>query len=220
MPTNSMHDPQYARRVWNAFRARRPPGRFPPKGPPAPDATQETHRLKDELADMFLGAASRRGGSAPRIRPPDQKGAIPDMIKLNAGISRKVGEPNYGSRGATVNVELELESGAAQDVRQLHERIRKLFAVARDAVNEELGLSTAPPEQNGHGGPPRNGNGGTTTRPASEAQIRAVNAICARLGLDAHKEAHQRLGRGIQEMTLREASRLIDELKALAPPEQ
>ncbi len=25
------------------------------------------------------------------------------MIKLNAGFSRKVGEPNYGSRGATVN---------------------------------------------------------------------------------------------------------------------
>ena len=33
------------------------------------------------------------------------------MLKLNAGISRKVGEPNYGSRGASVNVELELESG-------------------------------------------------------------------------------------------------------------
>ena len=32
------------------------------------------------------------------------------MIKLNAGFSRKVGEPNYGSRGASVNVELELEN--------------------------------------------------------------------------------------------------------------
>ncbi len=36
------------------------------------------------------------------------------MIKLNAGFSRKVGEPNYGSRGASVNVELELESDIHQ----------------------------------------------------------------------------------------------------------
>ena len=32
-------------------------------------------------------------------------------LKLNIGLSRKVGEPNYSSRGASVNVELELESG-------------------------------------------------------------------------------------------------------------
>jgi len=62
------------------------------------------------------------------------------MIKLNAGVSRKVGEPNYGSRGATVNVELELESSAAQDADVLQDRIRRLFAIARDAVDAELGL--------------------------------------------------------------------------------
>ena len=37
------------------------------------------------------------------------------MLKLNAGISRKVGEPNYGSRGATVHLELEVESHLIQD---------------------------------------------------------------------------------------------------------
>lgn len=33
------------------------------------------------------------------------------MIRLNAGFSRKVGEPNFSSRGASVN--LELGSGQA-----------------------------------------------------------------------------------------------------------
>ena len=33
------------------------------------------------------------------------------MLKLDAGFSRKVGEPNCGSRGASVNTELEVERG-------------------------------------------------------------------------------------------------------------
>ncbi len=49
------------------------------------------------------------------------------MLKLNAGFSRKVGEPNYGSRGASVNVELELESGLIGDPDALMARIHNLF---------------------------------------------------------------------------------------------
>ena len=60
------------------------------------------------------------------------------MIKLNAGFSRKVGEPNYGSRGASVNLELEVESAAIQDPERMHEKIRALFSLARKAVDEEL----------------------------------------------------------------------------------
>ena len=40
------------------------------------------------------------------------------MLKLNIGLSRKVGEANFGSRGASVNLELEVESGLVRDARQ------------------------------------------------------------------------------------------------------
>jgi hypothetical protein len=59
------------------------------------------------------------------------------MLKLNAGFSRKVGEPNYGSRGASVNVELELESGLVGDADGLMNRIRSLFSIAKRAEAEQ-----------------------------------------------------------------------------------
>ena len=69
------------------------------------------------------------------------------MLKLNAGFSRKVGEPNYGSRGASVNVELELESNLIGDPDALSARIKSLFDLARRSVDEELNGSQAPAER-------------------------------------------------------------------------
>ena len=66
------------------------------------------------------------------------------MLKLNAGFNRKIGEPNYGSRGASVNVELELESSLIDDPQALMGRVRNLFDLARRAVDDEL--ETGPPQ--------------------------------------------------------------------------
>ena len=41
-------------------------------------------------------------------------------LKLNAGLSRKVADGNYGSRGASVNIELELDSGLVDDPKGHH----------------------------------------------------------------------------------------------------
>ena len=71
------------------------------------------------------------------------------MLKLNAGFSRKVGEPDYGSRGAGVNVELELESNLIGDPDALLARIKTLFDLARRSVDEELNGNQAPAEPPG-----------------------------------------------------------------------
>ena len=60
------------------------------------------------------------------------------MLKLNVGLSKKVGAPNYGSRGASVNLELEVEAGLVNQPDKLQERVRQLFRLARTSVDEEL----------------------------------------------------------------------------------
>ncbi len=131
------------------------------------------------------------------------------MLKLNAGLSRKVGEPDYGSRGASVNLELEVEGHLAADPDALMDRIRKLFALARMAVDEEL-----------NGGRPTNGTAKAikshrqTTRPATASQLGAIRSICDRLHIDAETLAHEKFHVELAGLSLKDASSLIDELKA------
>jgi hypothetical protein len=133
------------------------------------------------------------------------------MIKLNAGISRKIGEPNYGSRGASVNVELELESAVVNDTDALHEKIRRLFALAKKSVDEELGISTSAPTNGGGSNVRSNGE----TRPATDKQKHAIAAICSDNGFDGDQEAMHLFDRPVNQLTLPEASQLIDRLKDL-----
>ena len=134
------------------------------------------------------------------------------MIKLNAGVSRKVGEPNYGSRGASVNVELELESSVVNDTEALYEKIRRLFALAKKSVDEELGIS-ASVTSNG-GAPGRTAPNGET-RPATEKQKHAIAAICSENGIDGDQESMALFSRPVAGLTLPQASQLIDRLKGL-----
>lgn len=193
-------------------------------------------------------------------------------VKLNIGLSRKVGEANYGSRGASINLEVELDSGVLQDAVQLRERVRELYQLARQSVDEELhrpaeeGVSPRSNERpvnrlsddvdnghanngrthNGHSGKSHEGNKMTRTgRPAngysnghsngvangkasghhrtvevaraSPSQIRAIFAISKRRDLNPNTLIQDkfRIYR-MEDLTMREASSLIDELQSHA----
>src|SRR5690606_17453313 len=108
-------------------------------------------------------------------------------LKLNVGLSRKVGEANYGSRGASVNLELELDSGLVSEPDRLHDRIRQLFRLAKASVDEELHSEGSPEVatsvSNGRAhAHASNGNGHRTgaARPATQSQMRALWAIAER----------------------------------------
>ena len=58
------------------------------------------------------------------------------MIRLNVGLSRKIGQANYGSKGGSVNLEVEV---ADLDHTKLRESIHKLFSLAKQSLEDELG---------------------------------------------------------------------------------
>src|SRR6476659_8220366 len=90
-------------------------------------------------------------------------------LKLSIASSRKVGEPKYGSRGATVGLEMEVDSSLVDHPRQLHEKIRRLFRLAKQSVDLELGSPNSAEN--------RLSDGEAETRPATHRQIRAIQAI-------------------------------------------
>jgi len=160
------------------------------------------------------------------------------MLKLNVGLTQKVGQANYGSRGASVNLELELDSTLVGDAERLKDRIRQLFQLAQTSVAEQLGdaetITTRPVatdhgtgRENGqainHGNGNGHGNGHDrsngrgrpreTGRSATASQARAIYAIAGRQGIELADKLRAEFGVDTPEqLTIREASRLIDEL--------
>ena len=144
------------------------------------------------------------------------------MLKLNVGLNRKVGEANFGSRGASVNLELELEGGLVGDPDRLKERIRQLFVLAKASVDEELNGQTLPASDqhngNGHaqcGNGNGHGNGHSSQRLATASQARAIRAIAGRQRFDLEQLLGNRFGIARPEdLSISDASSLIDELKS------
>ena len=147
-------------------------------------------------------------------------------LKLNVGLSKKVGDPNYGSRGDSVNVELELESALVGEPDRLKERIRQVFNSLRSSLAEELngshqasssstnGHHNGNGQQSGNGHVPASGNSQTTVRPATASQIKAIHAIARSQQIDVSQFLHSRFQRQRPEdLTIKEASGAIDDLK-------
>ena len=60
-------------------------------------------------------------------------------IKLNLGVNKKIGEPNYGSRGASCHVEFELDGSLDNGTAaRFQEAARRAYAACRHVVESEL----------------------------------------------------------------------------------
>ena len=146
-------------------------------------------------------------------------------LKLNIGLSRKIGESNYGSRGASINVEMELDSTLVNDPPKLQERIRQLFGLVKTSLAEQLngnGSGSQNPsnvpapatgqEQGNGNGSPQHSN---PPRPATQSQVKAIFAIARAQKLNVHQVLRDRFNVGKPEdLSIKEASQLIDSLKS------
>lgn len=158
-------------------------------------------------------------------------------IKLNLGLSKKIGQPDYGSLGASCHVELELSADLlTQDLDGFHKHVRNAYVACRQAVQDELArhgnasASSNPPQpyhdpvidnsQINDAYQQRRAQPSTRrsqARPATASQVRAISAIANRQRLDLSVLLHERYHlQTAAELSITEASALIDELKSAA----
>ena len=141
--------------------------------------------------------------------------------KITVGLQQKVGQPNYGSLGATCYIELTLSADEAGQATVLTDRIRQAFACCRARINEELPTpsterpaATPAPATAAQPSIPTSGN---RVRGASEAQVRALHAIAAKHGIVLASELEAQFGVTTPaDLTIRQASQMIDALKSTA----
>ncbi len=145
-------------------------------------------------------------------------------VTVNVGFSRKVGEPNYGSRGASVHLEVELDRSAIEDGERFRSEMERIFERARDAVDRELQRNL--PRSSEHANldecaevSHRQNGRKRAPRPATPNQLRAIQAIAQHRAVDLRQlldvEFNSKMA---EELTIVEASQLIDRLKSFPIP--
>ena len=156
------------------------------------------------------------------------------MLKLHAGVSKKVGLPNFSSASASCTIEAELDSTLLQDHEGFQIVVRRAYQSCEQAVQDQIarltsdGPEVAQPQEvievrtspAIHGASVNRLSGPQFTnqpspRPATASQVKAIRAICARRKIDLVGLIRERFGlTTADELGIRQASNLIDELKS------
>ena len=147
-------------------------------------------------------------------------------LKANIGLSKKIGQPDYGSRGASCSVELELDGSLLQhDLAAFHRHVRNAFVACQQAVSDELardqqGDNGKVPAVDTHRAPAASPqDNGSNGHRASQKQADYIRKLASQIkGLGVRRLdtlANKMFGKPMADLTSLDASGMIDMLKAI-----
>jgi hypothetical protein len=159
------------------------------------------------------------------------------MLKLHAGVSKKVGLPGFSSASASCTIEAELDSSLLNDTAGFQVVVRRAYQSCEQAVQDQIarltseGDSQPQPQEvvevrtspaiagaSVNRIPAAQFTNQPSPRPATASQVRALRAIAARRKIDLVGLLRERFGlTTADELGIRQASNLIDELKSDEP---
>ena len=137
------------------------------------------------------------------------------MIRLHVGLTRKVGQANYGSKGGSVSLEVEMADLEPQKIR---DSIHRLFHLAKVSLEDELGregtdsqdqprchVQVVPPGQKSPDQP------SDKSKLLSEKQTRYLKMLADKQRWNLTQECQERFGKEWPAISSKEASQLINE---------
>jgi hypothetical protein len=143
-------------------------------------------------------------------------------VKVNIGLSKKVGLPEYGSAGASCHVEFELDGGYDNgSTDKFQDAVRRAYVACRTAVESELaaygtneGSTQGVRDQAlSTNRIPNRSASESPKRGATSSQVRAIHAIANRNDVDLADILSQFNATRPDDLSIRDASTVIDRLK-------
>lgn len=145
------------------------------------------------------------------------------LNKVTVGLQQKIGQPNFGSAGASCIVEVHLDDHEASDSDAIGQRIRQAFTRCRTSIEEQLHRQAASTDDGTshraieRSAPATNGSAagrGRPSRPATEKQVRAIQTIASKRGIVLASELQSRFHvSSPDQLSIGQASTLIDAMK-------
>lgn len=143
-------------------------------------------------------------------------------ITLSIGLSRKLSK-DYNSHGYSVNLDVELPAEAVNDQQSISESADRLFQMADRLIDQQIaghqqevaepGRTSGSNYQRTSTGSGRSNASNRNGRGITNAQSRAIESMARKLGQEPEAWARHEFGQEVQQLTIRQASELIDMLK-------